>query len=88
MSRIGRMPITVPAGVTIQIENNLVTVPDLSGLGAETANAKLLALGFNVRIDGLLENSAKVTGQDPEPGEALPEGSLITIKVRSLSGTE
>ena len=69
-------------------ENNLVTVPDLSGLGAETANAKLLALGFNVRIDGLLENSAKVTGQDPEPGEALPEGSLITIKVRSLSGTE
>ncbi len=69
-------------------ENNLITVPDLSGLGAETANAKLISLGFNVAIDGLLENTAKVTGQDPEPGTALPEGSLITIKVRSLSGTE
>lgn len=69
-------------------ENNLVTVPDLTDYGAETANAKLISLGFNVAIDGLLENTAKVTGQDPEPGTALPEGSLITIKVRSLSGTE
>ena len=69
-------------------ENNLITVPDLSGFGAETANAKLISLGFNVAIDGLLENSAQVTGQYPEPGEELPEGSLVTIKVRSLSGTE
>ena len=31
MSRIGRMPITVPAGVTINVENNLVTVKGPKG---------------------------------------------------------
>ena len=31
MSRIGRMPITIPAGVTVQIENNLVTVKGPKG---------------------------------------------------------
>ena len=29
MSRIGKHPITVPAGVTVTIENNLVTVKGL-----------------------------------------------------------
>ena len=31
MSRIGKMPITVPAGVTVTIENNLVTVKGPKG---------------------------------------------------------
>lgn len=31
MSRIGKMPITVPAGVTVTIENNFVTVKGLKG---------------------------------------------------------
>ena len=31
MSRIGKHPITVPAGVTVTIENNLVTVKGPKG---------------------------------------------------------
>ena len=31
MSRIGKMPITVPAGVTVKIDNNLVTVKGPNG---------------------------------------------------------
>ena len=31
MSRIGKMPITVPAGVTVKIDNNLVTVKGPKG---------------------------------------------------------
>lgn len=31
MSRIGKMPITVPAGVTVTIENNYVTVKGPKG---------------------------------------------------------
>ena len=31
MSRIGRMPITVPAGVTVTFDNNLVTVKGPKG---------------------------------------------------------
>ena len=31
MSRIGKMPITVPAGVTVTVENNLVTVKGPKG---------------------------------------------------------
>ena len=38
MSRIGRMPITVPAGVTINIENNLVTVKGPKGTLCQQVN--------------------------------------------------
>ena len=31
MSRIGRMPISVPAGVDVKIDNNLVTVKGSKG---------------------------------------------------------
>jgi len=38
MSRIGRMPITVPAGVTINVENNLVTVKGPKGTLCQQVN--------------------------------------------------
>ena len=38
MSRIGRMPITVPAGVTINVENNLVTVKGPKGTLSQQVN--------------------------------------------------
>ena len=38
MSRIGRMPITVPAGVTISIDNNLVTVKGPKGTLCQQVN--------------------------------------------------
>ena len=43
MSRIGRMPITVPAGVTVTIaENNVVTVKGPLGTLTETFNSRMM----------------------------------------------
>ncbi len=69
-------------------ENNLITVPDLSGYGAESANSKLVSSGFNVGISGSLSSTAVVTGQSPAAGESVPKGSIVTITVRSMNGTE
>lgn len=41
MSRIGKMPITVPAGVTVTIENNHVTVKGPKGELARQINKKM-----------------------------------------------
>ncbi len=42
MSRIGRMPITVPAGVTVKIEGNLVTVSGKLGAMKQEINSKFI----------------------------------------------
>ena len=43
MSRIGRMPITVPAGVTVTIaDNNQVTVKGPLGTLTETFNSRMM----------------------------------------------
>ena len=41
MSRIGKMPITVPAGVTVTIENNYVTVKGPKGELARQINKNM-----------------------------------------------
>ncbi|MBQ7160852.1 MAG: PASTA domain-containing protein [Clostridia bacterium] len=69
-------------------ENNLVTVPDLIGSKAESANSRLVSEGFNVGISGSFSDSAVVTAQSPAAGEAVPKGTIITITVRSMNGTE
>lgn len=70
-------------------EDNLVTIPDLTGVGAETANTTLVSKGLNVAINGSLnESGAVVTAQSPAAGEAVPKGSLVTITIRHLNGTE
>ena len=62
-------------------DNNLITVPNLSGYGAETANAKLVSMGFNVGLNGSISDTAVVTAQNPEAGTALPRGSIVTITI-------
>ncbi len=70
-------------------ENNLITVPDLKGYGAEAANNVLVSYGFNVKIDGSVNQAgASVVSQNPAPGESLPYGSVVTITVRYFNGTE
>ena len=69
-------------------ENNMITVPDLTRYGAETANSTLIARGFNVGINGSFASTAVVTGQVPAAGESVPEGTIVTITVRSMNGTE
>lgn len=70
-------------------EENLVTVPDLTGYGAEAANNVLVSYGFNIKLDGTVNRvGAQVTSQSPAPGERVPYGSAVTISVRYFNGTE
>ena len=70
-------------------DDNSATVPDLASYSAEDANAKLVSLGFNVNVDGSLKaQGAVVTSQNPEAGTKLPKGSVVTISVRAMNGTE
>ncbi len=70
-------------------ENNLITVPDLTGYSAEAANNVLVSYGFNVKIDGTVNQAgASVVSQSPAAGEQLPYGSVVTITVRYFDGTE
>ncbi len=70
-------------------ENNLITVPDLTDNGAEAANSILVSYGFNVKIDGTINQSgASVVSQSPAPGERVPYGTVVTITVRYFDGTE
>ena len=47
MSRIGKAPITIPAGVTVNVENNVVTVKGPKGELSQTVNPDL-----DIQIDG------------------------------------
>jgi len=48
MSRIGRLPITVPAGVTVECKDNVVTVKGPKG----TLSQKIVDSAISVKIDG------------------------------------
>lgn len=48
MSRIGRLPITVPAGVTVEYVDGVVTVKGPKG----TLSQKIVDSAINVKIDG------------------------------------
>ena len=70
-------------------ENNQVTVPDLTGYGAEAANNVLVSNGFNVKIDGTINQAgASVVSQSPAAGDTVPYGTVVTITVRYFDGTE
>lgn len=74
---------------TESAEDDLVPVPDVVGMGAQEANAALVAKGFNVEYDGAVNQSgARVTAQSVAAGEKVAYGSVITIKVRHFDGTE
>lgn len=60
-----------------------VTVPDLSGMVATTANQALINLGLNIRIEGadsyLSGTGYKVVAQSVAPGEKVAAGTVITV---------
>lgn len=62
---------------------NTVTVPDLSGMVAATANQALINLNLNVIIEGadsyLSGTGYKVVAQSVAPGEKVAPGTVITI---------
>ena len=58
MSRIGRLPITVPAGVTVTVDsNNLVTVKGPKGTLSQQVNHAITLHNFSCFIR-IQENSA------------------------------
>ncbi len=63
-----------------------VTVPDLNGMVAATANQALINLNLNVRIEGadsyLSGTGYKVVAQSVAPGEKVAAGTVITITFR------
>ena len=60
-----------------------VTVPDLNGMVATTANQALINLGLNIRIEGadsyLSGTGYKVVAQSVAPGEKVAAGTVITV---------
>lgn len=60
-----------------------VTVPDLNGMVAATANQALINLNLNVRIEGadsyLSGTGYKVVAQSVAPGEKVAAGTVITL---------
>jgi stage V sporulation protein D (sporulation-specific penicillin-binding protein) len=63
--------------------NNTVTVPDLNGMVAATANQALINLNLNVRIEGadsyLSGTGYKVISQSVKAGEKVAPGTVITL---------
>lgn len=68
-------------------ENKKVAVPKLDGLTINKASQTLAALGLNIRISGVGENSANVTacGQDLSEGTLVDPGTVVTVRFRDNS---
>ncbi|MBQ8915444.1 MAG: PASTA domain-containing protein [Clostridia bacterium] len=67
-------------------EDNLVTVPDVTGKSAEAANRILTNAGLNVSIGGVDDNvDATVATQSIAPDTQVPEGTIVRITLRSTS---
>ena len=62
---------------------NTVTVPDLTGMVATTANQILVNLDLNIRLEGnasyLSGTGYKVVAQSVAPGEKVAPGTVITV---------
>lgn len=70
MSRIGKSPITIPAGVTVTVENNVVTVK-----GSKGTLSQVVAPEIGVTIE---ENVLTVTRpSDSKPHRAADRKSVV-----------
>ena len=63
---------------------NSITVPDLIGKTAETANRILINSGLNVKINGARGDGATVISQSPAAGEVVSEATVVTIEFRHM----
>ncbi len=73
MSRIGRLPISVPAGVEVKVDGNLVTVKGPEGItfAVEGAN-KLTVSGIDKQLVGqVAANIRGLRKPDPYKGKGV-----------------
>ncbi|HVE27587.1 MAG TPA: PASTA domain-containing protein, partial [Sporichthya sp.] len=74
----------VAKGTTVNLvvsKSALVEVPRVIGMNVDDAEQLLRSLGFAVEIQDVPGFSDRVVDQNPEPGEQVPYGSTITLRV-------
>ena len=64
-----------------EVPTDKVVVPDLHNLTPAQANEKILNSGLYIQTKGSSWAYAVVTGQDYEPGEEVPRGTMITLEM-------
>lgn len=73
-------------------DDNVVTVPSLVGMTAAQANARLTALGLNIKIEGtknyLTGTGAKVYAQSIPAGTKVTKGEVVTLTFRYMDADE
>lgn len=71
---------------------NNVTVPDLMGKSAATANKLLINAGLNIKIQGAQNyasgKGAVVISQYPAAGQSVSRGTVVTVEFRHMDGTD
>ncbi len=65
-----------------------VLMPDLVGENATLANARLMGLNLNVRIEGTRSADAIVYAQSVEAGTRIKPGTVITLTFRSMAADD
>ena len=72
-----------PVALVVSLGPVLVEVPDLTAMSVEEATAALRGVGLQVEVreTQLFVGLDRVVGQDTEPREALPRGSVVTIAI-------
>lgn len=72
--------------------SDTVSVPSLTGMSAYAANKIIINSNLNLCIEGVGEGStgigATVVAQSPEPGTAVPPGTVVRLTLRYLDGSE
>lgn len=63
-------------------------VPRVVGMTAQSANEALIAAGFNVRLTGAGGLGTTVLSQSVPAGTVLDIGSVVTIEMRDMNGTD
>ena len=76
-----------------EVETATVTVPDLVGKTSVAANAQLVNLGLNIKIEGAKNHTvgdsvANVVSQSVKPGTVVPVGTVVTVEFRYMDGDE
>jgi serine/threonine-protein kinase len=74
----------VGKGTTVNLvvaKSAFVEVPRVIGMNVDDAEQLLRSLGFQVEVQDVPGFSDRVVDQNPEPGEQVPYGSTITLRV-------
>ena len=74
------------------VAENTLSVPDVSGMSALSANRHLVNSGLNIRIEGTQSytsgTGAVAVSQSPAAGELVAPGTVVTVSFRYLNETD